>query len=481
MKELTKKKPVWTWVLPLLTILLTFCINRYVNYGGDDYSYINVGRLLNQGAGTFLQQNYINWLNDNGRFLVHLLDSLFLVSNIWIWRVFNSVLLGLLVYFAMKIAKKNQLFVGLGMLGFVLAMHIDMTRQSVYWITGSFNYLYPLVLVLALWFLVQSYEGRGRSIWLAVVGFLAGASVEQGAMMAIGVFVLYFLFRLLGKVSIKRGEVWAFAATLVGAATLFLAPATFRRVAIEAKEPLFTIVLRSGKILLTGLFSNYFISVLVVVLLASALYLWGTKGKLLRLMAGAAGLTIPLALYINIKLQNGLTMNKLAAMGAVALYAVVLVGITLRRLYKAEAFQCISTALIIGGGSLLMMVVSPVFGERNFLFAYFTLALYGLLLLSMAVKPYTWVLLGGFLLFGLSCFGTTFLGFRSNQPVYDANNKLIADWVITDRKKPLVQYKLVDDRYAWSQPYLSGFHERVYKVWIIEYTEFAIIWQDFVQ
>ena len=80
MKKKTKLHPLIVLVCPVLVAMLTYFINHFIEYGGDDYSYIIVGRILRQGILPFLQQNYVNWLNDNGRFLVHRLDSLFLIA-----------------------------------------------------------------------------------------------------------------------------------------------------------------------------------------------------------------------------------------------------------------------------------------------------------------------------------------------------------------------------------------------------------------
>lgn len=481
MKPILKKERLWLIALPSLAVLLTFCINQFVYYGGDDYSYITVGRLLRQGIGPFLQQNYTNWLNDNGRFLVHLLDSLFLVAPILLWRVLNSVFLGLLVYLPMKLAARHKIFVGTTMLGFVLAMHNTMTRQSVYWITGSFNYLYPLVLVFALWFLLEKYQGKGRTALLCITGFLAGASVEQAAMMAVGVMVLHLIFGWLNRMRPSKASILTLICTVAGAFSVFLAPATFRRMGLEANLSMLETVVQSTKIMISGLFSAYFIPVLLAVLLASTLFLWQTKLPKLRILAVLAGLAIPTSLWVRFTWGYTFTLMKILEMGFVLLVAVIAIGAVLWQIWKEKnkVFPIAATAVIIGGGSLLMMLVSPVFGERNFLFAYFALAFYGAVMLAETYKKWYVVFLAVLLLVGGITYWGTLTGYASNAVVYQENNKLIADWAATDRQQPLVQYKLKDDRYAWSLPYQSEFHERVYQFWLIEYIEFTILWKDY--
>ena len=139
------------------------------------------------------------------------------------------------------------------------------------------------------------------------------------------------------------------------------------------------------------------------------------------------------------------------------------------------------TILVVGVGSIAMMIVSPVLGPRNFLFAYFALGFYCIFILSQIIKKTSIGVVCALVAIAIINYSVTLEGYRANHIVYVENNKLISEWVNTNRKSTLIQYKLIDDRFAWSLPYVSEFHERVYKVWIIEYKGFEIEWVDFAK
>lgn len=81
----------------------------------------------------------------------------------------------------------------------ILMLNIFVIRQSVYWTTGSFNYVYPLFLLFWYWHVLlknskENFKGK-KLFFTSILAFFASATVEQGGMMAFGLTVLFFLYK----------------------------------------------------------------------------------------------------------------------------------------------------------------------------------------------------------------------------------------------------------------------------------------------
>ena len=74
-------------------------------------------------------------------------------------------------------------------------LNINVIRQSFYWITGSFNYIYPLFMLFWYWYVLLKFSKdnfKGKKLLLtSILSFFASATVEQGGIMAFGLTVLF--------------------------------------------------------------------------------------------------------------------------------------------------------------------------------------------------------------------------------------------------------------------------------------------------
>lgn len=244
MKEFFQKS-----IYLLLTFLSFFAININVNYFGDDFSYLKWTKL---SAVEYLERVGKHYIYTNGRTIVHVLDSLFLKLNPIFWAIFNSLMLVGICYFAAKIiVRKNENKMPLAfsvMFFFVSILDILVTRQSVYWITGSFNYVYPICMFFIYWYyLIKIDESKKNFICAIIFGILGSASVEQMGMMTFGITVLTMLSKVKSIKEITKKDgikelfqknkriVWMLIITFVGLASVLLAPGQFVRINQESK------------------------------------------------------------------------------------------------------------------------------------------------------------------------------------------------------------------------------------------------------
>ncbi|MDP3387657.1 MAG: DUF6056 family protein, partial [Eubacteriales bacterium] len=228
--------------------IATFIILTKVRLYGDDWHYFQYTKV---GVKFFFSKHYDHYLLANGRALVHLWVTLFLALPMVFWRIINTFFVLSVVVRITDLSlnkdeemSKTVLFGLLVVAMLASALDRSMTEQSVYWLTGSFNYLYPLWLFT--WFMHRyiiknKSEVDGR---LMVLGFFAASSVEQVGMMTIGLVVLTLAYNaylrtdpntsLTEKIRTINKKEWILLMIVTfGAATVILAPSVFLRMTLE--------------------------------------------------------------------------------------------------------------------------------------------------------------------------------------------------------------------------------------------------------
>ena len=92
-------------ILPLIFISF-FLINFNVVYFGDDFWFL---KFRTYDIPTYFENLTAHYLKDNGRYIVHMLDTIFLKISPIFWQILNSLNLTLLCYLPSKIiCKKNE-------------------------------------------------------------------------------------------------------------------------------------------------------------------------------------------------------------------------------------------------------------------------------------------------------------------------------------------------------------------------------------
>lgn len=181
----------------ILTFVLTFLININICYLGDDFYYKT---FTNGDFADYINSNITHYLEVNGRVIVHILASFFLWINFNFWKIFNSLMLAGIVYFGSKLAsyksKNKYALLNSNVIFFsgVCFLDILITRQSVYWLTGSFNYVYPILMLLSYWYFLVRFNNENMGFVLTLIlSFFASATVEQISAMVFGLTLLVII------------------------------------------------------------------------------------------------------------------------------------------------------------------------------------------------------------------------------------------------------------------------------------------------
>lgn len=463
----------------LIGILL---MSLFVTNAGDDFFYATFAK---SGFGHFIEAHTDHYLHTNGRCIVHILASVFLWLPHIFWKITNAIMwvavtmnLYRLLNLYIKDVSKLRFLMFL-LCGAFLTIHIEMAKESTLWLTGSFNYTYPLMMFTWYWYLLFTHE-RQSTVKLCVVGFLAAASMEQESALTVILTIGYFIRLLTQKQSIEPKLKKALLLTLLGAVSLFLAPGNLSRMGDEigsSNGTFFNIFNGIDFMLNYSISSNYMIWLNLVFMTCCGVYLYRNR---LHVIAWLLPFEIAALLITN---HSG----DFAWMGA-AYYVIFYAS----RVYYFTAalgaayvyFQNNQNplpliGLIFGIFSCAFIVFSPTLGARVILFAEIMVILNTVVLLSEIVKkqtvPYAVVHL---LVLALSVWNVVYIthGFYKNDKVYHENVRLIEEWHKTGRGE-LHQKQYRNDAFEHSMPYNSDYHDGRYKEYFDIPIRIHIIWE----
>lgn len=479
-KILSKLKNNWLYVIiPIIFISFLF-IHLNVVYFGDDYYYLT---FRNLNVADYFSKLFDHYQNDNGRFLVHMLATFFLKLPLPFWGIVNSIFLTGICYFASKIASHSQKEISpllcVIIFFFLAFLNISITRQSVYWLTGSFNYVYPLFLFFAYWYCLTKIDNKKFFIASIFLGFLSAATMEQVAMMTFGLTILMTLSQWKGFHAIKNWSkqnkkllLLSFL-TLLGLCTVILAPSQFKRIALEnAKESeevsLQETILDNSKFIL----SKYTVSTQVLPYcilfhLAVILYVLKNETKKKKFLWLSLAILNCLFTLFNIATYaslNILTKTNYLLVGiTLILYAVQLIYLNIKIYSKLISPLTIITILMIG--SQFMMIISPVLGLRNLVSGYVLFAFLIITLISHIPLQRKNLYMVGFLLLAILANFKTASGYYQTKLTEEKNRQILAESseILKDENQTITLYQFPNDDYAWSMPYISSYHEFYFK------------------
>lgn len=219
----------------IIVYILNLIIQSLVPVSGDDYMY---GTFAKQGI---LKSVFSYYNTGNGRWLINIIDSFILRYDRYLFIIINPLMICLVILLISKIAtklgNKNCDLLKISALLFS-SLNILMTRESLYWITGSMNYLYPgCLFLLAYYLFLDIKEGEKRHLNIfPLVTFLAGASMEQFGLMLVGILTIEYLYKIIKHEKIDKMEVIAYITGVIGLFTVVLGPGNYVRVGVAAQE-----------------------------------------------------------------------------------------------------------------------------------------------------------------------------------------------------------------------------------------------------
>ncbi|MBQ7596607.1 MAG: hypothetical protein IJU45_08085 [Clostridia bacterium] len=428
-----------------LLMLVTHC---FVLLGGNDYYHSSA---VNGTMSDFWRFHINHYMVGNGRAIIHFFITLFfLKGGVVLWRILNPIVFFAVIVFSAKafIDKESykKAIVILSVLNLCLGGRF--TSYSTYSLTSSFNYIYPLLLVLILAYCVKNiYENNKKYPALAVLGFFTGATMEQTGMMAIGYIVLIVFFQfLLNKKKPNLNIIITFIATVAGYATVVFAPGNLIR-SDNATRPFkenfvaaFTMLINGRSFVLFNLF--------LIIALAYWLIVLKPKFKIIRFadIALACGL-IAGHIVNNLIIYNifGLTFDNNAVFGFIwrlfdLMYIFAMFYVPVLIAIEKKNYEYLSHS-IIALGSIVMLFFASISAWRPLapaIYIYFIIITLTWLEMIKHELRITKVLSVSAVVLSLIMYCVCLRGYYLNYKVDRQNEKAIAEYIeIGDYSKPL--------------------------------------------
>lgn len=177
----------------IFILLLSFVLHNNIRLLRDDFLYYSFTK---HGFWGFVIRILGHYFLINGRLLVHFFDSLFVGSDGILFTIFNNILIIASVWLLIQITVENKerrfaAFCISYPVFFLIGNYV--LSESVLWISGSFNYVFSLALLLAyIFFLLKVRNGVWHTV-IYVFAFLSSITTEMIGVLGI-IFTFIFLF-----------------------------------------------------------------------------------------------------------------------------------------------------------------------------------------------------------------------------------------------------------------------------------------------
>lgn len=182
----------------LIPLMSDDFVYHYFFYDVDVYS----NRMI-ESVGDFLESLYNIYFEHNGRVLNNAWSLLFCgIFEKWVFNIVNSILFGCALFFTWKLSgngaksRTNQLWLFSLTLLYYFALS-TIPGDTLFWISGATNYLWPLTFCLAMLFFFERYfiaQQKALSpVWGILAGLFIGQSHELLSLSLSGAFFIWFI------------------------------------------------------------------------------------------------------------------------------------------------------------------------------------------------------------------------------------------------------------------------------------------------
>lgn len=255
-------------------LALQFCLHRFTPFINDDLWYatnITTGKPIS-GVVDIIQSQIWHYFNWGGRIVNHaVLQAVLSLGEFGadIANIFATIVLGIVIC---ALGRCRNLLYFLFCESLLVSFNASIFF-SMYWESGSVNYLYSSSWILLYLFVVlrelndDTTTPKGMTFWLVPLAFIAGMSNENmgPSCFLATVFVIGYLCKKKKKVPVALWE--GAVITFIGSALLILAPGNFVRGQFIEDASLFSIIIDRCQSFLTSSCDYLFPSFLMAVIL----------------------------------------------------------------------------------------------------------------------------------------------------------------------------------------------------------------------
>lgn len=212
--------------------------------GNDDVVYTQSVKQYGS-AYNFMVLTYNNW---NPRYFTNLSMSFVMDKNIYLWRVLNSIILFGLIFYLSKIINilyniiiiPRKTIILLATFATVALIPASIVTQSITWVTGSFNYLWPAsALIISFYYLFNSTFNKEKikiyQFILLIPIVLFAANTEQTSLICITMYSIVLFYYFLKYKYVDKYLLVLYLFIIVSTFAILFAPALPKRYIMETK------------------------------------------------------------------------------------------------------------------------------------------------------------------------------------------------------------------------------------------------------
>lgn len=489
-----KSKIKWLWIIGAVFVAMQYfiCFNVYLM--GDDYMY-----------GTFGHEGIISpilsyYQTGNGRWLINILDSFQLLFDRYLYLIITPwllLLLGILIYrFICILTSKDEKLLFAIVVGLLALIDIQMTCETTYWITGAMNYLVPAILfvagLIATLKLRKEELAKKNTIIYSILCVFSCLTMEQFGLMAIGWMLMVWGYDCIKNKKVNKRNLIIFGVSFLALFTIIFAPGNFVRVG-DATEKGTSIFIKIIDLIYYDYYSKVSSTFLFIMAAICSVRFYKVKKRIMALLSALN------AVILLIFFDYGLLNASFPLVVISILISLITIIPIVFSVFKKISIPHLMALAIVGSGSQLMLLATQLWGYRTSL-SCIIIYIIGVLsilsddlspknigitvsLLCIAVNPYlsiVGVIICGFFIFskkpstlvvtslmilviiivGLS---DEVIGYQENRDVHVGNiESAISANSDKDTTKITIQ-AYDDERYGWTSPPLSEFHEQYFR------------------
>ncbi|MCI8654441.1 MAG: hypothetical protein HFJ48_00980 [Clostridia bacterium] len=208
-KQYIKNNKLYVIAMIIGTIAFTIQV-KFVTLYADD---ILLGVIAKEqgimGAFKHLAENYMTWGGGPTPFIV----IIFMLFELKVWKLFNCIITFSIVHMSVQLiahkSKINKGIIAAILWCFIFILHIEIARETIYWMDGYMAYVFIMFQLLLYIYYVYSKFVMGKQIkkydyiLLPIVAFFSGWTGPQGAILT----VLFGIAFIIWKKCIKKEKI----------------------------------------------------------------------------------------------------------------------------------------------------------------------------------------------------------------------------------------------------------------------------------
>lgn len=224
----------------ILAVMMLFVFSNIVITTGDDEWFSTIlDKRFNGDLISYLKERYMEW---TGRVVIEAIMVTMFKYNIWIWRVFNTIVTVILVLgiyklipykYTEKLSVNKRLLLKSVICISIFSIPKPVFSSAISWITGSYNYLLPLALGLFIIipFKNSLFNEKINKKWYIVLGFITvlAANMEQVSLVILFFALLTNVYIYIRDKKVRIDLIIFNIFISINTFILFLAPGNYER------------------------------------------------------------------------------------------------------------------------------------------------------------------------------------------------------------------------------------------------------------